>query len=119
MSTVAEESQDVGTARFTPCFIPVIAALPAVIAALILLTFSLQIFQTYMPRWTKPFVQEADEKASDLNELPKHQPLYTTLVLLAIAAIGLALQALTMYYPKRQIIELYPSIAWVCSRTNA
>jgi hypothetical protein len=92
---------------------PVVTASPAVIAALILLTYSLRIFDTYKPRWTKPFIQETKEKAADLDREPKHKTPIATLSLLAIAVLGLALQVMTIFIPTRQIIETYPSIAWV------
>jgi hypothetical protein len=92
---------------------PVVTASPAVIAALILLTYSLRIFDAYKPRWTKPFIQETKEKAADLDGEPKHKTPIATLSLLAIAVLGLALQVMTVFFPTRQIIEIYPSIAWV------
>jgi hypothetical protein len=92
---------------------PVITAAPAIIAALILLSYSLQIFETFLPRWTKPFVQETKEKAGDLDPEPRQHPLTATLSLLVIAGIGLALQIITVFLPHFQVIEIYPSIAWV------
>jgi hypothetical protein len=92
---------------------PVIIATPAIIAALILLTYSLRLFEAYRPRWTKPFVQEAKEKAGDLDPEPTHPSLTATLSLLAIAAVGLASQILTVFLPTYHIVEIYPSIAWV------
>jgi hypothetical protein len=82
--------------------------------ALILLTYSLRIFEAYRPRWTKPFLQETAEKASDEDQEPKHLPLTATLSLLATTSIGLALQIMTMFFPERQVVEAYPAIAWVC-----
>jgi hypothetical protein len=92
---------------------PVIIAFPAIVAALILLTYSLRIFEAYRPRWTMPFVQEAKEKAGELDPEPIHQSLTSTLSLLAITAIGIALQVLTIFFPERNTVEIYPSIAWV------
>jgi hypothetical protein len=94
---------------------PVITAAPAIIAALILLTYSLRIFEAYRPRWMEPFVQEIKEKASDEDEEPKQLPLAATLGLLATTSIGFALQIMTMFFPEYQVIEVYPAIAWVCS----
>jgi hypothetical protein len=92
---------------------PVIIATPAIIAALILLTYSLRLFEAYRPRWTKPFVQEAKEKAGELDPEPTHPSLTATLSLLAIVAVGLASQILTVFFPTHHIVEIYPSIAWV------
>ena len=106
--------KDVETARFTPCFMPVVTAAPAVIAALILLSYSFRIFEAYKPRWMKPFVQETKKEVEDLDAASRHHPLAATLSLLVIVGIGLALQIITIFLPERQVIEMYPSIAWVC-----
>jgi hypothetical protein len=92
---------------------PVVTATPAVVAALILAGYSFRLFEAYQPRWTKPFVQETREKAGDLDQEPKHHPLRATLSLLAIAGIGLALQIITIFLSDRQMIQMYPSVAWV------
>jgi hypothetical protein len=110
---VADTLQDVRTARFRPCFLPVIATFPAIIAALILVAYSLRVLRVYRPIWTKPFVQEKREKANELNPESGQQPLTATLGLLAIAAIGLALQGVTVFFPSRQLMAIYPLIAWV------
>jgi hypothetical protein len=114
---VANMLKDVDSARFTPCFLPVITAAPAIIAALILLSYSLQIFEVFRPRWTKPFVQEAKEKEDDLAPELRQHPLTAILTLLVIVGIGLALQIVTIFLPDRHIIEIYPSLAWVWKST--
>ncbi|KAF2824326.1 P-loop containing nucleoside triphosphate hydrolase protein [Ophiobolus disseminans] len=91
---------------------PVVTAAPAVIAALILLSYSLRAFDAYKPRWMKPFVQEAKKKVNELDATTRHHPLTATLGLLMIVGIGLALQIITIVVPYRQVIEIYPSIAW-------
>jgi hypothetical protein len=63
----------------------------------------------------KPFVQEKREKANELDLESGQQPLTATLGLLAIAAIGLALQGVTVFFPYRQLMAIYPLIAWVWS----
>jgi hypothetical protein len=92
---------------------PFITAAPALIAALVLLTYSLQIFRAYQPRWTKPFIEEAKEKAADLEDEPKHSTPIVTLSLLGILVVGLLLQILAVFLPTRQILEVYPAVAWV------
>jgi hypothetical protein len=114
-------SQDVRTARFTPCFLPVVTATPAIIAALILLIYSLRTFDAYRPRWTKPFLQETKEKVDEVDDEPKRPSSTATFGLLVTAASGLALQAVTVFLPYRRVTEIYPLIAWVCrsgSRRN-
>lgn len=109
--------KDIERARFTPCFLSAITATPAVIAALILLIYSLRFFRSYRPRWMKPFIQETKEKVVDLDAVPKRQIPIATLTLLAVSIVGLVLQALTIFFPTRQVIEIYPSIAWVSMLT--
>jgi hypothetical protein len=48
-----------------------------------------------------------------LDDEPKHPTPVAILSLLAISVTGLVLQTLTVLFPTRQIIEIYPSIAWV------
>ncbi|KAH7382532.1 P-loop containing nucleoside triphosphate hydrolase protein [Phaeosphaeria sp. MPI-PUGE-AT-0046c] len=103
---------DADTARFTPCFLPFITAVPAIVAALTLLTYALRVLEAYRPTWTKPFVQEPEEKVGDVGQEQRHQPMTATLSLLVITFIGLGLQTMTVFIPGRQMIELYPSIAW-------
>lgn len=110
-----QRTQDIRTARFTPCFVPYIAIFPAILGALILLTYSLQIFDAYWPRWTKPFVRETKDAPSDLDadEDATHRPLTATFGLLVATSIGLTLQILTIFLPFRQPMVIYSSIAWV------
>ncbi|KAH8709993.1 hypothetical protein GQ44DRAFT_454583 [Phaeosphaeriaceae sp. PMI808] len=103
---------DVETARFTPCFLPVITATPAVISVLILGTYALKAFRKYRPGWMKPFVQEMEEKTGDLGPTPRPRPITTTLTLLVIAGTGLVLQTTTVFFPTYRLIQVYPTIAW-------
>lgn len=113
---LADAPQDARTARFTPCFLPVVTATPAIIAALILLTYLLRLFDAYRPRWTTPFLRETKEKVGEVDEEPKRATLAATFGLLVIAASGLSLQTVAVFLPYRRITEIYPLIAWVCRR---
>ncbi|KAF2105786.1 hypothetical protein BDV96DRAFT_655260 [Lophiotrema nucula] len=99
-------------ARFSPCFLPAIAAIPAVIAALVLLSYSIRLLDAYWPRWTKPFIEELKDSPDELALSPRAPPLRATYGLLVVSAIGLALQIVTIFFPVRQISAIYPSIAW-------
>jgi hypothetical protein len=114
IDTAIDHFQDVENARFSACFMPIVTAAPAVVAALILLGYSLRIFEAYRPRWTKPFVQETKKEVGELEPATRHHPLTATLSLLVAVGLGLALQILTIFLPDRRVIEIYPSIAWVC-----
>jgi len=106
-------TKDTRTARFAPCFLPVITAIPAVLAALVLLTYSAWLFKAYRPKWTKPFITECKESPDDLGDVPTQPSLSPTYGLLLVSSVGLALQILTIFSPFRDITEVYPSIAWV------
>ncbi|CAO2652813.1 Nn.00g022240.m01.CDS01 [Neocucurbitaria sp. VM-36] len=105
---------DIRAARFTPCVIPYIATVPAILGGLILLTYSLRIFDAYRPGWTKPFVRETMERPDDFHTDvdSSHQSLTATFGLLMVALIGLTFQIITVFFPIRQITAIYPSIAW-------
>lgn len=104
-------------ARFNPCFLPVISAVPAIIAACIVLLYALQLLDPYRPRWTRAFITETKSGPleSDLNPT-NHAPFWTYL-LLGISLTGLALQIVTIFIPFHQLVAIYPSIAWVCIST--
>ena len=87
--------------------------MPAILAALLLLTYSLRLFKAYRPGWTKPFIVEMKESPCDIKPEPTRRPLFPTYGLLAVSMIGLTLQAVTVFFPFRDFTEIYPSIAWV------
>ncbi|KAF1843379.1 P-loop containing nucleoside triphosphate hydrolase protein [Cucurbitaria berberidis CBS 394.84] len=103
---------DIRTARFTSCFVPYIATVPAILGALILLTYLLRIFKAYRPAWTKSFVRETKEHSNEFEVDTPHRTLTATFGLLTVASIGLTLQIITAFFPLRQITAVYPSIAW-------
>ncbi|KAF2475657.1 ABC bile acid transporter-like protein [Lindgomyces ingoldianus] len=103
---------DITTARFSPCFLPVISAIPASLAGLVLLTYILRLFDTYRPQWTKPFITETKESLDDLPPVSIQRSLCATYGLLFVALVGLSLQAITIFLPTQQLIAVYPSIAW-------
>ncbi|KAL6710910.1 hypothetical protein ACN47E_006785 [Coniothyrium glycines] len=103
---------DVRTARFSPCFIPFIAVLPALLGGLILLTYSLRIFNAYRPRWTKPFVQETSEKQGENDYESPRPSLFAPLGLFASTVLGLTFQLVADLSRYRQSTALYPAIGW-------
>ncbi|KAF2650383.1 ABC bile acid transporter-like protein [Lophiostoma macrostomum CBS 122681] len=103
---------DPQTARFATCFLPVISAIPAMIAALILLKYPLQLFSAYQPRWTKPFIRETKDTSDDLPTSTPPKVLASTYGLLAASVVGLLLQIVTIFFPDQQLAGIYPSIAW-------
>jgi hypothetical protein len=83
------------------------------LAALVLLNYSLQFIDGYWPKWTRPFVHEAKEKPSEVETPLTQQPVTGTFGLLVLATIGLTFQILNVFFPIRQPSAIYPAIAWV------
>lgn len=65
---------------------------PAIVGALVLLTYSLRLLSPYRPQWTKPFLRETKAESDELDEAPRHRFAWSTYGLLAISSIGLILQ---------------------------
>jgi hypothetical protein len=51
-------------ARFEPCFVPAIAALPAIIAAALVFWKALRLAIPWRPRWTLPFSTDGPDPLS-------------------------------------------------------
>lgn len=61
----------------------------------------------------KPFISEPNEKIEEFpihakNRLPK-----ATLSLLVVTSFGFALQVVSIFFPSRQMMSVYPAITWV------
>ncbi|KAF1960533.1 ABC bile acid transporter-like protein [Byssothecium circinans] len=106
---------DSRTARFTPCFIPFITTIPAILGALVLLTYALRIISAYLPRWTKPFIKESKEEPMELGSAFSYRPVTATLALLLVSMAGLTLQIISIFVPQLQLNSIYPSVAWIIS----
>jgi hypothetical protein len=106
-------AKDNQTARFTPCALPYVATFPAVLGAVVLLTYSLRIFNAYQPRWTKPFIKEKKERSDELGSMFWSLPVSATLGLLVVSMAGLTMQLLASFLPNFSYEGVYPSVAWV------
>ncbi|KAF8849022.1 ABC transporter-like protein [Acephala macrosclerotiorum] len=106
---------DPTNARFTPEALPYISAIPAVISAVILLSFISKVFPkgVLTPKWTQPFVEEPKELGDGL--VSKEKPFFGRLThaLFAVSIIGLGLQLLTVFYPTFRLLMVYPAASWV------
>jgi hypothetical protein len=102
-------------ARFTPCFLPVITAIPAAIGALILLSYTFRLLNLYRPQWTKPFIKEAKESPDDLPRSVDQNTSRATYGLLSVCLFGMSMQAVTIFIPSRHLVAIYPTVSWVCS----
>ncbi|KAF2199205.1 ABC bile acid transporter-like protein [Delitschia confertaspora ATCC 74209] len=76
------------------------------------MTYALRLFDPYRPRWTKPFLKESKQRLDELNEGQNGRPSYWAYGLLSISLIGCAAQTVTVFFPSRQIVAAYPSLAW-------
>ncbi|KAL5385592.1 hypothetical protein DPSP01_004705 [Paraphaeosphaeria sporulosa] len=101
------------TARFTPCALPYVATFPAILGAIVLLTYALRIFNAYKPKWTKPFITEEKENSDELGSMLWRQPLSGTFGLLVVSMVGLTMQLLASFLPMFYYSGIYPSVAWV------
>ncbi|KAF2275668.1 uncharacterized protein EI97DRAFT_420070 [Westerdykella ornata] len=100
-------------ARFAPCFLPIVSAIPAVIGVLVLLFYSFRLVTPYLPGWTKPFIREPKQSTDDLPEAaPRRRWSTATSGLLIVSAVGLALQAAVVLHPYLQLDALFASVAW-------
>ncbi|EMD64693.1 hypothetical protein COCSADRAFT_87739 [Bipolaris sorokiniana ND90Pr] len=83
-----------------------------ILAALVLLRYSLRVASPYWPRWTKPLIQETQEKEDEFEAASPQRPLSATIWLLVIALIGLTFQTVYIFFPWHQPVAMYPAIAW-------
>jgi len=103
---------DTRTARFTPCFVPFIETLPAILGALILIRYSLRILNQHQPGWTKPFLVESKEFSEAVEPETSNQPFTATFGLLAVASTGLASEITTVILPTRGEFAIYSTLTW-------
>lgn len=88
--------------------------IPAIVGALILLTYTLRLLNPYRPRWTKPFLQETKAETDELEDTPGQPFALSTYGLLAIASFGLIQQISSVYFPVVVATSsVFPSLAWV------
>lgn len=88
--------------------------IPAIVGALILLTYTLRLVNPYRPQWTKPFLRETKAETEELEDAPRHHFALATYGLLAIGSFGLIQQVSSVYIPVVvATFSLFPSLAWV------
>ncbi|TVY34010.1 ATP-dependent bile acid permease, partial [Lachnellula subtilissima] len=101
-------------ARFEPCALPLISAIPAAITLCILLGFVLQLLPTrkVTPKWLRVFIHEIPEQQEEL--LPKKKRYFTFLsgTLLVASLVGFVLQTVSVFRPKLRLETIYPAASW-------
>lgn len=108
-------------ARFEACFIPFIAGIPAVISALIIFGFLIQLLpiRRLLPSWLQPFIEEPEEKSGELEDRPQpHVFKPITVCLLGVSIVGAMLQLSSIFYPdfhqnrNFHLMMIFPTISW-------
>lgn len=107
-------SQDQVNARFKPCALPFISAIPAVIAICVVLVFMLRLLLrgSLTPKWIRPFVEEPKAELFRLEFARKRVIRPLTFALFACSITGFGLQLSTVFYPRFNIAMAYPTVSW-------
>lgn len=105
--------QDSHNAWLSPCALPYLACIPAIIILLIALSHVLGYFcQRWRPKWTVPFVSEQH----DTQELPLDQPkqsLRWTISLFIFSATGLLAETVQFIPPRIDASAFVLVLSWV------
>jgi hypothetical protein len=106
--------QDPINARFEPCFLPVIAAIPAFVSICIVFVFALRFLPRgwLSPKWARKFVEESKEHDEGSFDSRKRQFCRSAVSLLVISVLGFALQLLTIFHPNFRLEMIYPAVSW-------
>lgn len=104
-------------ARFEPCVLPFIAAIPALVSICIFIFLALANLPRgwLSPKWTRTFVEEPKEEEQELFGRRKISYSRSTVLLLVLSVIGLALQLLTIFRPTFRLQMIYPAASWAFS----
>lgn len=80
-------------ARFQECFLPVVAAVPALFAALVVLGQFLRftILRSWRPRWTRPFIEEVIEPVVEIDLVPRRRWTPHAVGLVILCSLGFLL----------------------------
>ena len=115
----ANPLQDPIYARFEPCFLPAIAAIPAavslcVVTALLLLRLLTLYWRS--PQWSINFIDEPKKQEEEaLSDTRKWRSSLSTVLLLVFSIIGFALQLLTVFHPTFRTEMLFPAASWAAA----
>ena len=107
--------QDPVDARFDPCALPVIEAIPGSLAVLIIVFRLIRIATRRIdgPQWTRSFVKEPRQAKGDSSSGDKAYPSHSNALFFA-SFIGLLLQIAAISYPRVQVQDVSVIAAWVC-----
>ncbi|TVY88501.1 ATP-dependent bile acid permease, partial [Lachnellula willkommii] len=101
-------------ARFEPCALPFISAIPAAITLCILLGFVLQLLPTrkVTPNWLRVFIHEIPEQQEELPPKKKRHFTFLSGTLLVASLVGFLLQTVSVFRPKLRLETIYPAASW-------
>ncbi|CAK4031265.1 ABC transporter [Lecanosticta acicola] len=100
-------------AHFRPCFLPVIAGIPGVLAAVILLIQLLRIVLPRGPRWTRPFVEEIVEPTMEEDLVPTRRWTIATMALACFSIIAFGFQLAASILDEATATAYLPVLPWL------
>lgn len=101
-------------ARFEPCFIPIIAVIPALLAAALVLWQAIRAAIPWRPKWLQPFVSEQPDPYVDellLQAISKTSGYL--LILWALTGFGVVLELGGLLARPLQIKDLFQLATWL------
>lgn len=105
---------DPTTAHFRPCFLPFIAALPAILGAVILPVQALRVLIRWRPRWTQPFVEEDFPEVYPEIEGVRGRWTAKSFGLAMLCTGGLVVRlAASLLLRHRSVIAFTPVLPWI------
>lgn len=109
--------QDPENAQISACALPYLVFAPAGLVLLIALGHLLgPFFQQWRPKWTRPFLTEADDLPGVLSDVPleaSKKSILWTLTLLAFSAVGFAAETVQLFPPHADPVSAVFSASWV------
>lgn len=102
---------DEKNARFAHCFVPVLSALPALIAAFLLLLQICLFAVNYRPSWSIPFVQEPKQRFAEGDARPRRRPLLA-IILALLSTVGFLLQLPEIIRTRGTAASVFPAVSW-------
>ncbi|KAJ6050235.1 hypothetical protein N7444_006951 [Penicillium canescens] len=110
-SRTCDQFWDSHNAWLSPCALPYLACIPAIVALLVALSHVLGYFSHWRPKWTVPFVSELRDTRELPLDAPK-QPLRWTIALLICSVIGLLAETVQSVPPDIDMSVLVLVFSW-------
>ncbi|KKA23808.1 Multidrug resistance-associated protein/mitoxantrone resistance protein [Rasamsonia emersonii CBS 393.64] len=106
---------DSANARLSPCAIPYVSAIPAVIVLIIAINYLHgHVFPRWGPQWTKPFVSEHPPECSELPPEPAKQPKSGWAIsLFVLSVVGCAAEIVQLLPPGLDFTAVTLLVSWV------